>query len=285
METILVVGGTGMLGAPVVAQLLRDGFHVRVLSRNPRHAAARLGEKVEIVQGDAARPEDVQRAALDCTGVHVSLSGEVEAAGVQNAVRAAQTAGSERITYLSGATVKPENAWFPQTRRKLEAENEIRNSGLVYTIFRPTWFLESLSLYVRGKRAFVFGKQRRPFHFVAAQDFARMVSLAHQRLEGTADRAFVVHGPEPLRFHDALRRYCRVCHPEVRKIATIPYWLARMLSRLRRSPEMRAAADLMAYLERVGEGEDADGTRRVFGLPKTTFEEWLHEQAQKSSSA
>src|SRR5262249_37404370 len=41
---ILVVGGTGMLGQPVVRRLLADGYPVRVLSRAPDRARALLGE-------------------------------------------------------------------------------------------------------------------------------------------------------------------------------------------------------------------------------------------------
>ena len=32
-ETVLVIGGTGQLGAPVAQQLRRDGYRVRLLAR------------------------------------------------------------------------------------------------------------------------------------------------------------------------------------------------------------------------------------------------------------
>ncbi len=34
-RTILVLGGTGLLGEPVTRRLLSDDFHIRVLSRDP----------------------------------------------------------------------------------------------------------------------------------------------------------------------------------------------------------------------------------------------------------
>ena len=34
-KTILVIGGTGMLGKPVAQQLRTDGLNVRLLVRNP----------------------------------------------------------------------------------------------------------------------------------------------------------------------------------------------------------------------------------------------------------
>jgi uncharacterized protein YbjT (DUF2867 family) len=59
VDTVLVLGGTGMLGRPVVDRLLRDGFSVRVLARDPDRAADLLPDTAEIVHGDAARPDDV----------------------------------------------------------------------------------------------------------------------------------------------------------------------------------------------------------------------------------
>ena len=42
-DTILVGGGTGLLGEQVARQLLRDGFEVRVLARDVERARTLLG--------------------------------------------------------------------------------------------------------------------------------------------------------------------------------------------------------------------------------------------------
>lgn len=44
---IFVIGGTGMLGAPVVRALQAAGHAVRIFSRAPQQARARLGTDVE----------------------------------------------------------------------------------------------------------------------------------------------------------------------------------------------------------------------------------------------
>jgi uncharacterized protein YbjT (DUF2867 family) len=46
-KRILVLGGTGMLGGPVVRRLLADGFDVRVLARDP--AKAHTGFDVRVL--------------------------------------------------------------------------------------------------------------------------------------------------------------------------------------------------------------------------------------------
>jgi nucleoside-diphosphate-sugar epimerase len=50
-ETVLVIGGTGLLGAPVARQLLGDGCRVRVLART-LPAAPDRDRHLEYVQGD-----------------------------------------------------------------------------------------------------------------------------------------------------------------------------------------------------------------------------------------
>ena len=42
-QTILVIGATGTVGAPVARQLREDGYQVRLLVRDPKRAAAQLG--------------------------------------------------------------------------------------------------------------------------------------------------------------------------------------------------------------------------------------------------
>ena len=64
----LVIGATGGVGGAVADRLLRSGWRVRALHRNPQAAMARTGGRtgraaVAWIQGDAMRQTDVVRAA------------------------------------------------------------------------------------------------------------------------------------------------------------------------------------------------------------------------------
>ena len=194
--TILVVGGTGMLGEPVARQLLADGYAVRILSRNPQPAREKLGASFEIVRGDVEDSASLERALAGCAGVHINLMGgprpeeydRIEHLGAANVARAAATAGVERLTYLSGAPVSEENLHDPGTQAKFHAEAAIRASGVPYTIFRATWIMESLPLFIRGKRAIVIGRQPHPLHWVAAADYADQQGQHNHRANHAADQ-------------------------------------------------------------------------------------------------
>jgi uncharacterized protein YbjT (DUF2867 family) len=75
LDTILVVGGTGTLGRPVVERLVEDGFAARLLVRDVHRARALLDTDAEVFSGDVTDPGSVERALDGCFGVHISVSG------------------------------------------------------------------------------------------------------------------------------------------------------------------------------------------------------------------
>ena len=171
-KTILVVGGTGMLGEPIVRRLSKEGYQARVFTHLPEKARAKFGSEYEIVQGNVEDLPSLERAMQSCHGVHINLYGgldpDLERRGAHNVAQAAAKAGLQRITLISGASVRKENCWFEGTRAKFEAEEAVRASGVPCTIFRAASFMESLPQYVRGTHASIIGTQPLPRAWVAA---------------------------------------------------------------------------------------------------------------------
>jgi uncharacterized protein YbjT (DUF2867 family) len=280
-RTILVIGATGMLGEPVARRLQADSYRVRVLARSPDKARARFGDPFEVVGGDVQDLTSLGRALDGCQGVHINLPGfpPLEVDGTANVARCAARAGVARLTYLSGASVatrRPENAWFPLTRAKLDAEAAIRAAGVPYTIFQPTWFMESLRRFVRGNWAGVIGRMPLPYHWVAASDYARIVSRAYDTA-AAANKEFPVFGPEAYTMREALTRYCAIAYPNVR-VRAIPFWLAWIIAILGRQKELRAALPILRYCEKLGEEEDPAEANALLGAPTTTLDEWSRTQ-------
>ena len=184
-KTILIIGGTGMLGQPVARLLKQSGFGVRIMTRDLQKAQRMFDNSFEIFAGDPTDINCVEEALDRCYGVHISLPSEVEQQVAETVAKVAPRHGVERISYISGATVAEEHRWVPIANRKFLAEQAIRASGIPYTIFCPTWVMEILPMFVNQGRAAVFGKQPYPYHWVAADDVARMVSTAYLSEEGS----------------------------------------------------------------------------------------------------
>lgn len=281
-KRILVIGATGLLGEPVAMHLKQSGFVVRLMARDTGKTAKRFGEGFEIMEGNVSDIESLERALDSCFGVHINLSGEIERFGVENVSAAASRLKLQRLTYISGTSVAEENTWVPLIKRKFLAEKAIRNSGVPYCIFCPTWFMEVLPKFVRGSRAFVFGKQPNPYHFIAADDYARMVAASYG-FQDAINKRYIIHGPEGILFHEAVKRYCNVFHPAVKKVSTMPYWLAGIIASTKGPKEMKHASSFMAAFEKIGEKGNPSEANRTLGAPRIGLNDWLQQNKKRTN--
>ena len=284
-DRLLVIGGTGLVGQPVACALRGEGYTVRLLVRDARRARALLGEGYELVEGDVTDGTAVERALDGCAAVHVSLRAagtpqemeRVEHQGVVRVAAAARRIGIARLMYVSGSFVgEPLAAGAPGDQAKRRAEEAIRTSGVPYTIFRPTYFMDTLPRHIQGRFAVVLGRQRQALRMVAATDFAAMVVRAW-RVPQAAGCALYIQGPEAITIPDALRQYCRLVEPGKRAV-TVPLGIMAAVDSLLAGGKLRHTLDVMRLLQRVGEPGDAGEANRLLGAPTTTVREWCERR-------
>lgn len=284
-HTILVIGATGTVGAPVARQLREDGHHVRLLVRDPTRAAAQLGSGFEYIQGSVEQRETVKQALSGCTGVHISLQAgskpadieRVEHLGTLGVIELAAQQQLAHLTYVSGMFVGAEvGSAVLDDHAKRSVEQALQRSGIPSTIFKPTYFMDTLPQQMQGKRAMILGKQPHPLHLVAASDFGRMVSRAFQE-PSAANKIFYIQGPEALTMAGALRLYCSLLEPE-RQVTTIPLWVMSVVDTLFLGRKMRRTLQIMQVLQHAGEFGDPSEANRILGAPTTTLRAWCEQQ-------
>ncbi|MEF8791895.1 MAG: NAD(P)H-binding protein, partial [Haloarculaceae archaeon] len=148
---VLVVGGTGFVGAHLCRELAERGHHVTALSRDPDEAAVPLPPAVDRVAGDATAYDSIEGAfeGQDAVVYLVALSPlfkpsggyerhyDVHLGGTENAVRAAKEHGVEKYVQMSALGADPD-ADTAYIRSKGEADRVVRESGLDWTIFQPS---------------------------------------------------------------------------------------------------------------------------------------------------
>jgi uncharacterized protein YbjT (DUF2867 family) len=226
---ILVAGGTGFVGAGIVRELARRGKPVEVLSRHPDPARF-PGLNVEFRQGDVTQPETLAAAMQGVDAVvgcqqfpnsPIENPGKgytfekIDAEGTENLVRAAKAAGVGRYVYLSGAGAGPEGRhWFVA---KWRAETAVKDSGLTYTILRPSWVYgpedRSLNRFLKMSRFLPFvpligmagAQQMQP---VFIDDVGRGVV---ESLDNPAanNQLFELGGPQVMSMSDVVRAALR----------------------------------------------------------------------------
>jgi uncharacterized protein YbjT (DUF2867 family) len=153
---ILVTGATGLNGRELVYRLSARGVSVRALVRNAASAGAlSMLPKVEIVEGDMARPETLALALRDVDRAMLISSSDPGMLDVQsNFIEAARKAGVKHVVKLSG--IMPElDSPFRFARMHGEIERRLEASGLAFTHLRagefmPTYFRQVQSIVARG---------------------------------------------------------------------------------------------------------------------------------------
>lgn len=111
----LVTGGTGMLGAHIIARLLKEGWSVNALVRSPERAGKVEAQGAAAVLGCLEDPQSLVRAARGCDVVFhaaavIGSGGDWEAyrrgnvEGTSHVVEAAAAAGA-RLVHVSSTAV------------------------------------------------------------------------------------------------------------------------------------------------------------------------------------
>lgn len=280
---ILIVGGTGMLGRPVVRRLYNDGYKIRLMTHNPDRAKKFFGDEIEKVVADVTDINTLGRAIEGCDTVYINLNAKmnlakyksIEIEGTQNIVKAAVDLGVKRIAMISSLCANDLDAKYKFIEAKLEAERALVKSGIPYTIFRCSWFYESLPLFIQGKKAVLLGNQMSPVSWLAVSDYAGMVSKAFE-LDSTTGKIYMVIGREKMSIGDALARFCDLVFPTA-VIRPIPFWLASIGILFSPKRQTRGLIQFMKYYENHPEPEIKSNAEDVLGTATTTFEEWAEQ--------
>jgi len=150
-KQVLIFGATGNIGGATAREMLKRGWHVRAVTRNPDGERAldlaKLG--AEIVLGDM---ED--RASLERVfdGFQRVLSVQSWAtSGIEGELRqgklvaeVAQTAGVKHLVYSSAGAGEVDSG-VPHFDNKVVVETYMRKLAIPFTILRPVPFMELLS--------------------------------------------------------------------------------------------------------------------------------------------
>jgi uncharacterized protein YbjT (DUF2867 family) len=273
---ILIIGASGMLAKPVINYMDKAGFQLRLFSRKVQ--ASMFSKEYELFQGDVLNPTDLEKAINGSDAIHISLSNVDEAKATKAIVEIAKQKQIKCISIITGCTVTEGNRWFSMIDNKFQAEQVIINSGIPYMIFRPTWFFESLDLMIRNGKAFIMGNQPNPYRWVTAVDYARMVTSAYLNPEAK-NKIFYVFGPERFLMKDVLEKYCKQCHPPIKKVTVVPLWMMKIIAKLSGKKEMSDAVALFSYFKKVEELGNASETNLMLGTPETTFDQWVASKA------
>ena len=151
--TVLVVGGTGLLGRQVVARLRAADRPVRALVRQGSDASSLEAAGVEVVRGDMLVPDSLPAAFAGADAVITSAvgytkrrktdSGDTDVAGNRNLAEAAARAGVRRFV-LTSILRCDEARDVPHFWNKVLAEQDLAARSVPYVSLRPGAFFDQV---------------------------------------------------------------------------------------------------------------------------------------------
>ncbi len=169
---VLLAGGTGYIGAHVARELSRRDYRVLALRRpGTDHPPATIEGADEVLEVTLTDGDSLSHALADVR-VDAVISCIASRGGAPrdawavehdanvNLLQAARAAGAEHFVLLSAICVQRPRLVFQHA--KLAFEAKLRDSGLRYSIVRPTAYFKSLAGQVArvqaGKPFLVFGR-------------------------------------------------------------------------------------------------------------------------------
>ncbi|GFE67545.1 SDR family oxidoreductase [Chroococcus sp. FPU101] len=214
----LVTGATGSLGRRIVRQLREANLPVRAFVRLFSRYNELEDRGAEIFIGDLKQDKDIAKA---CQGVDYIISAHGSGNDTQaldyraniELIDQALANGVKHFVYISVLGVERNYSDAPVFKAKREVEKYLINSGLSYTILRPSGFANNLlPLAERFKDTGIYlliGDPQHRSSIVSTDDLAR-IAIASVSTEGAKNQIFAVGGPDILNREDIPRIFAHL---------------------------------------------------------------------------
>lgn len=209
-DRVFVTGGTGFVGTNIVRAI--SGHPLRLMVRKVAEGDDQHG--IEHVQADVTDPASLQ-GTMDGCRIVVHLVGIIEETanatfdsvirqGTENVLAEAKRAGIGHFVHMSALGAQDDPRYGYQTA-KYRAEQAVINSGIPYTIFRPSvifgpgdGFINTLAGVVKSFPVIpVVGSGETKFQPVQVGDVADAFAKAVNDPEETANKMYELGGDRP----------------------------------------------------------------------------------------
>ncbi len=286
----LVVGATGIVGSQICQKLIGRGERDRALTRaasDPAKVQRLRDLGAEIVTGDLRDVDSLRRACEGMTSVVTTVSAmpfsyeagvndltTTDLRGTLALLDAARKARVSHFIYMSfsgGISMD-----CPLTRTKRAVESAVKDSGLTYTILRPSCFMEvwlgpaTGFDYANGRIA-IYGSGENPISYIASADVAEY-AVRSLSTPAAWNRTLELGGPESLSPRQAIQIFERLegKHFEVQSVP------AEYLRDQQEAATDPMAQSFVALQRAVAAGDDVDMrlAMSIIAAHRTTVEEY-----------
>lgn len=238
---VFLAGATGYLGGYILKQLLVAGYKTKIVVRDSKKVQID-SPFVEIIEAEVTQPESIA-GLMDDTDIVISTVGitrqkdgftymDVDYKANLNLLLEAKKSEVQKFIYISAL-----NADKLRHLKILEAKelfvDELKESGLDYTVIRPNGFFSDMSDFLtmaKGGKVYLFGKGDFKINPIHGADLAEICVEAIQNPEKEID----VGGPDVLTQNEIAEMALKAWSKKVR-IVHLPDWIRKMIIWLSRT--------------------------------------------------
>lgn len=221
MKTIFLTGATGFVGTEILKELLKNGYHVKVLVRDKRRLKVE-NPNIEVMIGDILDFKAVSEGVRGCDAV-INLVGiireypkkevtfnNMHVVATKNLVDAAKKHGVKRFVHMSANGTR-KDAVTLYHRTKYMAEEYIIDNKLDYTILRPSLiygkndsFINMLNDMMKRLPVFAyFGDGSYPLQPVSVEEVAE-IFVRCLEVDATINQIYSVCGKDLFTYRELL---------------------------------------------------------------------------------
>ncbi|MEL6911627.1 MAG: SDR family oxidoreductase [Cyanobacteria bacterium J06629_2] len=217
----LVTGATGSLGRRIVRQLREEQEATRAFVRLSSHFDELSDRGADVFIGDLKIERDITKAVA---GVKYIISshggGDAQALDYRANIDLIDQAITEKVEHFIYISVLGVDRGYQDSatfKAKREVEKYLINSGLNYTILRPSGFANNIIPLAERFRDtgiyFSLGDQQNRSSIVSTDDLAK-IAIASTKVEAARNQIFAVGGPDILKREDIPRIFARLFNKE-----------------------------------------------------------------------
>lgn len=246
-KIVTVFGGTGFIGKYVVAELVKAGYTVRVITRSLERAknlktGAYVGQVAPII-GDLTKPENFAEliknsyAVINLVGLLYEKGGNqkfnlIHSQNVEKLAKAAKNMGVEKFVHISA--IVPEDSKSKYAKTKLAGEKALQTNFPNAVILKPSivfgaednFFNQFARMAMFSPFLPLIGGGKTKFQPVYVEDVAKAVIAA---LAGASAGSYQLGGPQILTFKEVLQLILKYTNRS-RYLINIPFFVAKIIA-------------------------------------------------------
>ncbi len=274
-----------MLGQPVTKAFIEAGFEVSLLVRDIEKAKQIFGSSLHLFKGDLKDINSLRDFLCGQNALYLNLSVEQasskkafqpEREGINNILATVKDTSVNRIGYLSSLVqfYQGHNGFYWWAfDLKQNALATIKNSGVPYSIFYPSTFMESFDkgAYRQGNNIFLAGTSKHMMYLISGADYGKQVVKAFQLDNGNQE--YVVQGQDGYTADEAAIFYVANYPQKKIRIVKVPFALLSFFRKV--TNKFQYGAKIIEALNNYPEKFDAEKAWRDLGIPQTKFIDYI----------